>query len=267
MFVKMPWIRKKIRGFCYKLFSYLENNGDCNFAKNGEAYFLDSLFHQFSAQASIERVMFDIGANIGEYSELLLQKAKKKSVTTNIHAFEPTNSCYEIISRKIGTKIKINKFGVSEVAGSSQIYYDKEMSGLGSLYQRDLSDSGMVLDCSEKIELRRLDTYIDEQNISHIHFVKIDIEGHELSGLKSFGDYLSGDFIDYIQFEYGGTYMDSHTTLRDIYRLLSQKGFKIGKILRTGVEIREYLPFMENMNYANFVAISEKIINTTDCGL
>ncbi len=43
MFVKSNFFKLKIRGFFYKLFNIIENNGNSNFDKNGEKVFIDLL--------------------------------------------------------------------------------------------------------------------------------------------------------------------------------------------------------------------------------
>jgi hypothetical protein len=97
-----------------------------------------------------------------------------------------------------------------------------------------------------KRKLRRIDKYI---------------EGHELKAFEGFGKYLNSDFIDYIQFEYGGANLDSHSSLMEIYKLFSNSGFKIAKVMSNSLELREYSPFMDNFNYCNYVAISNKMAN------
>jgi hypothetical protein len=82
-----------------------------------------------------------------------------------------------------------------------------------------------------------------------------------LAVLEGLGSYLRGDFIDFVQFEYGGTNLDSHTRLMDFYLLFEQSGFKVAKIMPKGLDIRPYNPWMDNFQYANFVAISTKIID------
>jgi hypothetical protein len=130
---------------------------------------------------------------------------------------------------------------------------------LASLYQRNLDSYGLTLHQSERVTLRRLDYYIETSNLQHINFIKVDIEGHELSALEGFGEYLNPEFIDYIQFEYGGANLDSHTSLMEIYNYLTAKGFHIAKVMPKGLEIREYHPDMENFNYSNYVAISKEV--------
>ena len=112
----------------------------------------------------------------------------------------------------------------------------------------------------ESIIVKRLDTYIESEGIEHINFIKIDIGGHELKALEGFGSYLNADFIDYIQFEYGGANLDSKTSLMELYKFFKDRGFIVTKVMPNGLEIREYSPFMENFMYSNYIAISNRIL-------
>ena len=262
MFKKESYIKRKIRGLSWRVFNALENNGNYNFGQNGEKVFTDNLFNSFKSKMGGGIVVFDIGANIGEYTEMIKEKSNKLKLNTTLHLFEPTQSCYSFISDKFKNddNITLNNFGVSNKDGSATIFYDKEKSGLASLYQRNLDSYNMQMDQSETIKLIRIDNYIEEKQIKHIDFIKIDIEGHELKAFEGFGKYISGDFIDYIQFEYGGANLDSHTSLMEIYKFLEDKGFKVAKVMPDGLEMRKYSPFMDNFNYANYVAVSNKVI-------
>jgi len=230
------------------------------FDTNGEKFFIDNLLHSLKMKKK-GGVMFDIGANVGEYSQMIQHKSEGIGMTVDLHLFEPTKSCFSTISTKFKemSAIKLNNFGVSDSDSVATIYYDKEQSGLASLYQRNLDCYDLELNKSEEIKLRRLDSYIEENSIKHIDFIKIDIEGHELKAFEGFGSYLNSEFIDYIQFEYGGANLDSHSSLMEIYKLLTDRGFQISKVMPNGLELREYSPFMDNFNYSNYVAVSNKI--------
>lgn len=222
MFIKLSIAKRKLRGLSLIIFNYIENNGNSNFGKNGEEVFINNLMHSFDEKEG-KKVVFDIGANIGEYSQMIKDKSDK--IDIEVHLFEPTKSCFNVVSKKFGNKKNtvLNNFGVSDSNSTANIYYDKEQSGLASLYQRNLDNYNLKLDQSEEITLRRLDEYIEERKIKHIDFVKIDIEGHELRAFEGFGKYLDGKFIDYIQFEYGGANLDSHTSLMEVYKFLKNK--------------------------------------------
>ncbi len=92
--------------------------------------------------------------------------------------------------------------------------------------------------------------------------LKVDTEGHELSVLRGFGDLLSAEVIDCIQFEYGGTTLDAHTTLRELYQFLVSRGFVIGRLLPTSIEVQNYHPFMEDFEYRNYVALGKELQTT-----
>ena len=257
MFIKTSYIKRKLRGLSLKIFNAIENNGNCNFDKNGEEVFIDNLLNSFKNGGV--KVVFDVGANIGKYSKMIVNKSANIDIV--LHLFEPTKSCFESITEKFKSKenIRLNNYGVSDQNTTATIYYDKETSGLASLYQRNLDSYNMELNKSEEVVLKRLDDYIAENNIQHIDFIKIDVEGHELKAFEGFGKYLNSGFIDYIQFEYGGANLDSHSSLMEIYKLLNDGGFKIAKIMKKGLEVREYTPYMDNFNYSNYVAVSNKV--------
>lgn len=252
-------IIKKIKNYLIKILNYLENNNNCNFKTNGEEKFINDFF---SIYRDSKMILFDIGGNIGDYSTIMQKKCKEYKIDYTIHIFEPTKSCFSILKEKFGKdkSIIVNNFGISNANTTATIYYDKENSGLASLYRRNLKAYSIQLDKSEVINLKRLEDYVSEGKIPRIDFLKIDIEGHELFAFKGFGKYLSSEFITAIQFEYGGANLDSHTSLMEIYELLEKRGFEIFKIMPKYIKKRQYHPYMDNFFYSNYVAISKEII-------
>lgn len=262
MFVKTNLFNKIVRAYSLKMLNKIENNGNCNFDTNGEKAFINRMFEYFSDHSYGEMTFFDIGANVGEYTKMLLDQCQNTNQTGSIHLFEPTSYCFNQLKGKYDNKkeIILNKKAVSATNGTTQIFYDQQGSGLASLYKRDLKVYNIELNLTETIETIRLDEYIDEHNIKHISFIKIDIEGHELEALRGMGKCLNSSFIDFIQFEYGGANLDSGTSLNKLFEILELSGFIIAKIMPKGLEIRQYQPFMENFFYSNYVAISNQIV-------
>ncbi len=262
MFTKEIFIKRKIKIFAWKIFNKLENNNNTDFQRNGEKTFIENLFRYWKNCNNRRRVIFDVGANVGKYSEMLINYAQKFRLDFELHIFEPTKYCYSTLLKKFSNldNVIINNFGVSNIEHETKIYYDEEGSGLASIYKRELDN--LVLDKRETIKLIRLEDYIAQKQISHIDFLKLDIEGHELFALEGLGEYLNSDFIDFIQFEYGGCNVDSRTYLRDFYDILGKKGFVIAKIMPNGLELKKYSPIMENFQYSNYIAISEKVFES-----
>lgn len=246
-------IIKKILGLTYRL----DNSANGFFKKNGEENFVNQLIDF----AKIKNpVIFDVGANIGNYSKLFVKKLE--GVNYALHIFEPQKSCFFDLQKKFGKnkQVNLNNFGLSKLEDNVTIYKNDDKSALTSLYKRNLDFYNLKMDVEEKIELKRADVYIKSKNIKHIDLLKIDVEGHELETLAGFGEYLNADFIDFIQFEYGGANLDSHTSLLDFYNLLLPLGFKIAKVMPKYLELREYDPRLDNFVYSNYVAVNAKFI-------
>ena len=252
-------LKRRLKTLCFKMFNRLENNGNCNIKTNGESLFIEHLTCYFRNQPI---VFFDVGANIGKYSKQLKDKAADNSINIDFHLFEPVRSTYNELDKEFGNESNfiLNNVSLSSEKGHAEIYYDKEKSGLASMYQRNLDYYQSKLDKSETIVTERADQYIKDKGISKIDFMKIDVEGHELEVLKGFGDYLNPSFISFIQFEYGGCNMDSRTTLLDLFNILSEKGFVLHKIMPSHLEPRTWEPFIENYIYQNYVAVSSVVL-------
>jgi len=248
---------KRLKDIIFTIFNRLENNNNAFFASNGEEAFLNSYLK------NNVKIVFDVGANMGEYSKLLLEKSKELNKNIELHIFEPLTTCFKIIQTKFSSedKIFLNNFGISNEEIETEIYFDIEGSSLASLYERDLSTINKRLNKKEKIKLQRLDNYIIENNITQIDLLKIDVEGHEVSVLNGIGKFLKPDFINVIQFEYGGANIDSRTYLKDLYTIFKNKGYVVCKIMRNGIQLRDYENKMENFQYANYLALSPALIN------
>jgi len=252
---------KKLKGLSLRVFHKLEGNQNANPSTNGESLLVDKLLEDWSKNLSEDPIVFDVGANKGEYAKMWLQAAEKNGIQAQLHLFEPTETCFNLLKEKFGKqKVTINQLGLSSTAEEREIFYDKKGSTLASLYDRDLDKEGLKLDQKEAIKLIKLSDYLKTHNIKHIHFLKLDVEGHELESLAGMDHFLSPDFVNYIQFEYGGANVDAKVPLKQLYDLLESKGFKMAKIKSQGVELRTYQASMENYAYANYLAIGNTVL-------
>jgi FkbM family methyltransferase len=132
--------------------------------------------------------VFDIGANVGDISGLMLYYFPKATV----YSFEPCSTTYQ---RLVNT---IAKTGFQDRSRTFRHgFFDEEMEATlniasfhGANSMLELSDDFRRLHPhiqqveSEQIPLMRLDDFIAGQGIEHIDLVKIDVEGVELQILK-----------------------------------------------------------------------------------
>lgn len=247
---------RKLLGLVYRL----ENIGNGHPTVSGESAFIS----QFSERYADSIVCFDIGANVGDYTDLLLRSRGVKAARDAYHLFEPQKTCFADLKKRFAGErgIVLNNFALSDAKGEAVIYKDSDKSGLTSLYKRNLEYYGLKMDVEETIALETAADYIARNRISKIHLVKMDVEGNEMKTLKGFDSYLRPDFIDFIQFEYGGANLDSHTNLMDFFAFFEERGFIVCKMMRKGLERRTYDPRIENFICQNYVAVSKNIFET-----
>ena len=229
------------------------NGGD--FYESGELSVLTYINEKFSSEKSL--TLFDVGGNVGNYSKVLSEVFTKKAI---IHSFEPSKKTFILFletTNKISNIIP-NNFGMSDSENSQLLYTNKDGSGLASVYKRKLEHFGISMDKSEEIKLSTLDIYCKMNDIDRINFLKIDIEGHELNALYGAIELIKNKKIDYIQFEFGGTNIDSKTYFRDFYYLLNDN-YKIYRILKDGLfEIATYKETYEIFSAINYLAIKKQ---------
>ena len=204
------------------------------------------------------KIAIDIGGNIGKYSAELF----KRSSNLSIFIFEPSSHNIKILKSKFDNfkNIEIIPCALGDEVGSGTLYSDIPGSGLSSLTKRDLSHLKIKFNNSEDVNVIRFDEYwINELNRSYIDIVKIDVEGHELSVLKGFGEAIG--FVGILQFEFGGCNIDTRTYFRDIWTFLNKYNFRIFRVTPIGLQrIDFYQEIDENFTTTNFIAV-----NTTSC--
>lgn len=112
------------------------------------------------------------------------------------------------------------------------------------------------------IRIIKGDDFCREKNINSINFMKIDTEGHEYSVLLGFSGMIESRAIDVIQFEYGGTWLDSKRYLSDIYNLFESSNYAICRLHPNGLELfSTYNQREDTFEYANYVALRRELLS------
>lgn len=191
-------------------------------------------------------IIFDVGANNGQYLEIILEKFKNKNPT--IHCFEPDNKAFEKLFKKFSNtkNVFLNNFALGEIEKKSLIYTKKSGAVDASLI--DTGDTELM---ALEINVKTLDEYCKLNKITNIDFLKIDTEGFEMNVLLGSSKMLNDNAIKNIQLEHGSIH--SIIVGSTLYRYLQiLKNFKMYHIKQNGIYPLQYSPKNEifyNSNY------------------
>jgi FkbM family methyltransferase len=224
---------------------------------NGEQGVIKKI-HHYCQISNIEPIVFDVGANEGQYSQELIRQF---GMSMSLHCFEPSVKTFQRLSFQLvehGT-IHLHKVGLGERNEKFKFFVSSYDSTLNSMYAR--GDAAAVsYDGKEEVEIRRLSDFCMQESITHIHFLKIDVEGNELSVLKGGEDLIRQQKVDFIQFEFGSRNVDARTYLADFFNMFGEE-YELFRIMRNGL----YSMPIYNYDYeifaiGNYLAISKKVV-------
>jgi len=242
---------RRYQYFFEKLYQYgihgMYNNAGAGVDKSGEEKVLEYISKKTSGKTIM---VFDVGANTGTYAQLVI----KYMGNSIIHCFEPSPSTFKILQKTLeGTSAKLHQIGISNIKDTKTLYQIGTEAGLASVYNRNLQHLGLQATHTETIDLTTLDNFCTENTIEKIDLLKMDIEGHEFSGLQGATRLLAERKIRFIQFEFGGCNIDSRTYFRDFWHLL-HPNYSIYRIVKDGLfKIEKYDQSLEIFMLSNFL--------------
>jgi FkbM family methyltransferase len=216
----------------------------------GENYLLEQYL---PGKLRKDPVIFDVGANVGDYSESL----GKVFPSAKIYSFEPNPYSYDILSKNLTAyhSKKLN-IGLSEVPGKAKIFTDSSdlSSCHASLFKEVIENKKNEIPATEiEVYIDTVDNFCRQEGIDHIDFIKIDTEGNEYKVLKGSSEMLTNGKIQFIQFEFNEMNVVSRVFLKDFYDLL--KDFTFYRLSKDRlIPLGPYDPKNEIFQFQNILA-------------
>jgi FkbM family methyltransferase len=208
-------------------------------------------------------IIFDIGANNGEYANQLRRRFK----TSAIHCFEPVPKNYaDLLTNVKNSNIICHNIAMGKEDGVLKLF-KASGDGDGSMvtaYQGTIKNVfTFVGEVNETMEcpITTIDNFCVD-TIDKIDFLKIDVEGHELEVLKGAPRMIGENRINIIQFEFNEFNIFSKSFLWDFYEILP--GYDFYRILPKNklLPLKAYNSVNEIFRYQNILAVN-KTLNYT----
>ena len=159
---------------------------------------------QVLSNTTRKKIGFDVGACVGE-------TISKFDGFDKIYAFEPAPYVFNILveKHKNDPRIEFYEMAISDEDGEKSLKYHDNY-GYSSFLEID-KEGEFAKKCQEfdpgfddiisviDVQTKRLDTFMQENCIEHIDFLKIDTQGNDLNVIKSLGKMI--DKVDTIELE------------------------------------------------------------------
>lgn len=191
-----------------------------DFAENGEKFLIKVILPHVFRNYGGEMVIFDVGANVGDYTENL----SSILLRSKIYSFEPNPYTFNELEKRFrgNKRVVANQFALGSVRGKDRLYFynTNKITGHASIHPQVFElHKRSDIDSSE-ICIETIDDYCLAHNISRIDFMKIDTEGYEYNTLLGAENMIKMGNINLIQFELNEMNIVSRVFLKDFYKLL-----------------------------------------------
>ena len=201
-------------------------------------------------------IVLDVGAHHGKWSEAVLASCKAE-----IHAFEASSEACSVLTNAFGDDITLNWNAVTNRNVDQVFNVYRDDARLSSLHRRHSVESSLLTGGYDAITVPgiTLDTYWMHRQ-EQIRFLKMDVEGAEYDALRGAVGLLRRGQVDFLQFEYGGTFLDAGTTLRNVWALLRRYGYLVLKVDKGRFsELKTFSSRNEQYQYSNYLAVHERL--------
>ncbi|MFP4427158.1 MAG: FkbM family methyltransferase [Spirochaetaceae bacterium] len=153
-------------------------------------YWFDRIIAYLTKSRGRKPILYDVGANEGVFTVNYAERCSR------VISFEPTQASYERLTQEIARaasegrldpgRVTPVQIGLADIVATMEIHLYSDDS-FNSVYERgeeELDHYGLQATGREMITVAPLDRLIEEQQLTPPDFMKIDVEGAELSVLR-----------------------------------------------------------------------------------
>jgi FkbM family methyltransferase len=199
-------------------------------------------------------VVFDVGAAVGNWTSALLSALPD---TRRVVMFEPQPSCWATLEKIQSETVELEKKAASDTSGTLSFWANANPF-ISSVYEKA---GGGPESLRISVSAIALDDFISARRIEAVDYVKIDVEGHELSVINGTRRSIERGIVKALSFEFGQADVASRTFFRDFWDCFTNIGLRLYRLGHDGraIHIPSYTYDLESFGgVSNYVASAQK---------
>ncbi|MBV5323146.1 MAG: FkbM family methyltransferase [Ilumatobacteraceae bacterium] len=240
--------RKLLWSLGRNIYTYARGDSPNDPSLNGEYWLIEQVLNlQHPAP-----VLLDVGANKGNWTAKSLELSRGLN-GIHVHAFEPAQATRAMLTARFGSNpaVTVNSCALSDTEGQGTFYSKEDGGGTNSLS----SISGLNV---EPVTLTTIDQFLQGTGAGNVAILKIDTEGFDLLVLKGAEQALRAGRIEVIQFEYNWRWLLNHSCLRDVFEMIADKPYRLGKLVGDRIEFYDLWHFELDRFFENNYVLVRK---------
>jgi FkbM family methyltransferase len=230
-----------------RLYTYARGEGPNDPRSNGEYWLLS---HVLTASLDDPVVLLDVGSHRGDWTGEALRLSARP---VQVHAFEPSSFSRAILMSRFAqrTNVTVHPLALSNHSGTASFYSNGHAAGTNSL--SSLSGSH-----AEVVGVGTLDEFLQQEHLESIAMIKIDSEGFDSLILRGAAACLTRGAVEVVQFEYNWRWLLNHACLRDIFELIEDKPYRLGKLTGRSVDYYDrWHPELDRFFETNYALVRQ----------
>lgn len=217
-----------------------------------------------AVRSTEKAVVFDVGANVGEWTESLLEVAAEipGGGSLEVHAFEPVPETFAACSKRIAGKATTSRVflrgqALSSTTGEALMFVGDALAGTNSLE----SDGGSEGRQRVSVQVTTADAYALDQQVERIHLLKVDAEGHDFEVLLGASGLFAEERISACQFEYNHRWVFARHFLKDVFDRFAGTPYQLGRVTpRCVALLPRWHPELERYHEANYLLVHRDVV-------
>ncbi|MEK6405923.1 MAG: FkbM family methyltransferase [Acidobacteriota bacterium] len=202
-------------------------------------------------------VVFDVGANVGDWSSALLSLLADSNMreVVDLYAFEPVPSTFEFLRNRLGAQnpvLHYEQVALSSDNGEGVIYVSAPNAGTNSLHANSPQGD------EQQIAIVRATAtdFCKAHKIQKVQLLKCDAEGHDMEVIRGALPLLADEKISILQFEYNHRWVYARNFLRDAFASVEKLPYKLAKLQPDHLLIfTEWHPELERFFEGNYALV------------
>ncbi len=230
-------------------------------ATDGEFTLIENVVAAFARRSPSETMsIWDVGANVGLWSEQALNVARTSGVKARLDAFEPVPDTHAELSRRLASveNAHVHQLALAAEAGNGRMRVVGEKAGTNALVREDHAEGDFV-----EVEISTGDAMAAKLGAGRIDLVKIDAEGHDLNVLRGMSGLCAAGRIGVIQFEYNHLWLFTGSSLHKVFALIADWPYDLARVTQSGLEIiSEWNPELDRFISGNYALVKRDLASS-----